>query len=275
MTIHTQLFGYSFVIDKEKLVAYEDPEEKKQVFKIKFGKLTNEKIAKKLQDWFQKQGMRLEPEEMDLLITLVRLREKVGGNEYLMELKKIEEREAQLKIKKKHILREGYTKISIVYMLPYTDEDFSRLIDAIRNTRPERMISFDYIGGLKTKEVLLGCSDDTFYDIVSVHTSKLEDKEVLSTISESSFVIAVFDAKASSELLRLVTEHNIGIIKEVVLISLGWNPLVEKTKKNLFKKDIPYGLYICSDYECIFEKLVRVLSRIVCVASDEIKTIKL
>ena len=85
----------------------------------------------------------------------------------------------------------------------------------------------------------------------------------------------VFDAKASSELLKLITEHNISTIKEVVLISLGWNPLVEKTKKNLFKKGIPYGLYICSDYECIFEKLVKVLSRIVCITSDELKAIKL
>lgn len=271
MTIHTRLFGYSFAIDREKMVIY-DEQEKDKLFEIYFGLKSDGEIAKELSNWLSEQN--IETEEFDILLSLVKLREKVGGSEYILKLTKSvsEENVKEKKSRKSSRKKKKYIKICIGFFLPYEKDLFSSVIDMMRSKKQET-IDFNLVRGSKSQEVFLECEDDVGYHVIELSTSKLTSKEFIKSLENSEYLIVVLDAKSSEPLVKLATTKAILTSKEIILISLGWNPIAENTKKKLFKQGIPYGFFICSDHNCIKEKLVKILSRLICPSPQEVTKI--
>ncbi|MCD6485453.1 MAG: hypothetical protein J7L47_10135 [Candidatus Odinarchaeota archaeon] len=184
-------------------------------------------------------------------------------------IERISQTTAQLYYQK--IIKESEAKewkLSIIYFVE--KEQLGLNIYAFIKEKKESCLDIsNYISSTSGSEIILKDKSGKSYDILEIYGTKIDAQDIISLSKGTDVFVTVVDAETSHEKFKLLMESTHVAEKEIIIISLGWHPSLEKFKTVMRKSNLIYGLFVCSDIECAKEKILKIVSRNVCPSERE------
>ena len=159
-------------------------------------------------------------------------------------------------------------KMSIVYLVEKEQLNLN-IYSFIKENKESCLDVSNFISSASGSEIILKDKSETSYDILEIYGTRIDAQDIISLSKGTDIFVTVVDAESSHEKFKTLVESTNINEKEVIVISLGWHPSLEKFKTLMRKSDIVYGLFVCSDIDCAKEKILKIVSRNVCPSEKE------
>jgi len=159
-------------------------------------------------------------------------------------------------------------KMSIVYFVE-KDQLNLNIYAFIKEKKESCLALSNYISSASGSEIILKDKSGKSYDILEIYGTKIDAQDIISLSKGTDVFVTVVDAETSHEKFKLLMESAHVVEREIIIVSLGWHPSLEKFKDVMRKSNLVYGLFVCSDSECAREKILKIVSRNVCPSEKE------